>query len=493
MPELTTFQLLTLEVFNHRFYKDLDDTVLVGDMAENDIIVCFELPCHAQQSRTYKPNPEDPFIIPVMLCDTNNTTRSYGRNQNLCGYPFIVVITHEQATDPNAIYDAIADRLQRWTENVRDLFTWEAGSPTMEPVHIPIAGPAQADSVTELIPDGDTVHVQTAPEEGDITDEKDTVVRGEDAIDIEVVGEPRKVGFKRNIFKVYVQAGSAGIAAHYTSNHRFETFEQRMEVAKRAAVEDADTAPELLQEGDAFLCEFDHNVRDYYFGDDRRTYDHARWASWPEFVHPEYKASREAAAAKRTRGISLQDCLDEFTKEEKLGEDDLWYCPRCKKHQQATKRFDLWKVPDILVVHLKRFSNSRTLRDKIDVLVDFPTESLDISSMVGERQVAQRLKEAGADVEQLGLGDAEEPLVYDLYAVDEHMGGLGGGHYRAFTYNHVTDKWYHFDDSYVSQSSAEASVVCTSILWLKHMTNFHSEPQCIPALLSETHEPAHWR
>ncbi|EEB88127.1 hypothetical protein MPER_14214, partial [Moniliophthora perniciosa FA553] len=48
---------------------------------------------------------------------------------------------------------------------------------------------------------------------------------------------------------------------------------------------------------------------------------------------------------------------------------------------QATKRFDLWKVPDILVVHLKRFSNSRMLRDKIDVFVDFPIEDLDLTSM----------------------------------------------------------------------------------------------------------------
>lgn len=430
-------------------------------MAENDIIVCFELPCHAQQSRTHKPSPEDPFIIPAMLYDTIITYRSYGRSQNPFGYPFVVVVTHEQATDPDAIYDAIADRLQRWTENVRDLYTWEPGSPSMEPVHIPIAGPAQADSVTEIIPDGDTVHVQTAPEEGDITDEKGAVVQDDETMDVEVIGEPRKMGFKRNIFKVHVQAGNDkySTATHYP-NQRSTTFEQRMEMARRAL--GADPEPELLEEGDVFLCEFDQNMRDYYFGDDRTTLDVARWGSWPEFVHPEYKAGREAAAAKRTRGISLQDCLDEFTKEEKLGEDDLWYCPQCKKHQQATKRFDLWKVPDILVVHLKRFSNSRTFRDKIDVLVDFPTEGLDISGMVGERQVAQRLKEAGVDAEQLGLDDTDEPLVYDLYAVDEHMGGLGGGHYRAYTYNHITDKWYHFDDSYVSLSSAEASVVCVS-------------------------------
>ena len=113
----------------------------------------------------------------------------------------------------------------------------------------------------------------------------------------------------------------------------------------------------------------------------------------------------------------------------------------------------------MLVVHLKRFSSSRMLRDKIDVFVDFPTEGLDLTNMVMERQVAKRLAAAGEDIEALGLTDVEEPLLYDLYAVDEHLGGLGGGHYRAFGYNEGDDKWHHFDDSYVTPSQARAAVV----------------------------------
>lgn len=50
----------------------------------------------------------------------------------------------------------------------------------------------------------------------------------------------------------------------------------------------------------------------------------------------------------------------------------LRYCPNCKRHQQATKKFDLWSLPKILVVHLKRFSYSRYWRDKLDTVVEFP-------------------------------------------------------------------------------------------------------------------------
>lgn len=48
------------------------------------------------------------------------------------------------------------------------------------------------------------------------------------------------------------------------------------------------------------------------------------------------------------------------------------YCPQCRKHQRATKKFDLWALPKILVVHLKRFSYNRYWRDKLDAVVEFP-------------------------------------------------------------------------------------------------------------------------
>ena len=36
------------------------------------------------------------------------------------------------------------------------------------------------------------------------------------------------------------------------------------------------------------------------------------------------------------------------------------YCPQCKDMKQATKKFDLWKLPEVLVVHLKRFTYNRS-------------------------------------------------------------------------------------------------------------------------------------
>ncbi|KAK0419447.1 hypothetical protein QR680_014150 [Steinernema hermaphroditum] len=126
--------------------------------------------------------------------------------------------------------------------------------------------------------------------------------------------------------------------------------------------------------------------------------------------------------------VDISECFDLFTKEEQLGEHDLWYCPQCKEHRQASKKLDLWKLPDILIVHLKRFQYTRWYRDKIDSYVEFPVRGLDLTDRV---------------IDQSG-----KSYVYDLIAISNHSGGLGGGHYTAIGLNGST--WYNFNDSYAS-------------------------------------------
>ncbi|KAG2113122.1 uncharacterized protein F5147DRAFT_62881 [Suillus discolor] len=441
-------KLLTIEVFNHRFYKNLDDSILCGDMADNDQIFCFELPCNSRQSRSYKPKDNDPFIVPVILTDVvppRPAYSHYSRLTNNFGFPFIVVIERDQAVSVNDMYDAVIERLQRWTVRDRDLYTWQTDPSPSGAVTIPISTVSPIDSVAEIKENGDVNEVDGMIIEGDIADEK---IFGED--DSGTEPGAYVVGTKQGVFTLRLYTGYKDYVAggNGSSNGRSEQWETR--------TEDTESGAPLLKEGDAFLCEFDENMKAYYFGASQ--FENSLWDAWVPFLHLEYLEAKEVAAAQKSKGITLDDCLTEFTKEEQLGEDDLWYCPRCKKHQQATKKFDLWKVPDILAVHLKRFSNSRTLRDKIDTFVDFPIEGLDLTGLVGERRAGTRLAQSGANINELGIRDVEEPLIYDLYAVDEHLGGLGGGHYRAYALNHATEQWYHFDDSYVTRSDASHAV-----------------------------------
>uniref|UniRef100_A0A4W5L5N0 Ubiquitin carboxyl-terminal hydrolase n=1 Tax=Hucho hucho TaxID=62062 RepID=A0A4W5L5N0_9TELE len=144
-------------------------------------------------------------------------------------------------------------------------------------------------------------------------------------------------------------------------------------------------------------------------------------------------------AQKKKATVALRECMELFTTMETLGEHDPWYCPTCKKHQQATKKFDLWSLPRILVVHLKRFSYNRCWRDKLDTVVDFPVRDLNMSEFVCDPKAG--------------------PYVYDLIAVSNHYGGMGGGHYTAYGKNNADGKWHYFDDSSVSAASEDQIVV----------------------------------
>lgn len=115
---------------------------------------------------------------------------------------------------------------------------------------------------------------------------------------------------------------------------------------------------------------------------------------------------------KRKDVISLAECFNLYTKVEELSEQDYWYCSKCKTHKPSTKKFDLWKLPQVLVVHLKRFSYSRLYRDKIDTLVEFPLTDLDMEPyLISKNNIETK---------------------YNLIAVSNHYGSLGGGHCKLF-------------------------------------------------------------
>lgn len=91
------------------------------------------------------------------------------------------------------------------------------------------------------------------------------------------------------------------------------------------------------------------------------------------------------------------------------------YCPGCKKHCQAVKKLDLWRLPEILVIHLKRFSYSRFLKNKLETYVDFPIDNFELSPYIA-------------------LRNGQSSNSYMLYAVSNHYGSMGGGHYTAFVH-----------------------------------------------------------
>ncbi|KAF4027040.1 hypothetical protein G4228_019063 [Cervus hanglu yarkandensis] len=132
--------------------------------------------------------------------------------------------------------------------------------------------------------------------------------------------------------------------------------------------------------------------------------------------------------------VRLQECIELFTTVETLEKENPWYCPTCKQHQLATKKLDLWMLPETLIIHLKRFSYTKFSREKLDTLVEFPIRDLDFSEFVIKPQ----------------NDSAPELYKYDLIAVSNHYGGLRDGHYTTFACNKDSGQWHYFDDSSVS-------------------------------------------
>ena len=129
--------------------------------------------------------------------------------------------------------------------------------------------------------------------------------------------------------------------------------------------------------------------------------------------------------------FQLTNLLENFGMLEQLTEENKWYCPKCKQHQLAKKKIEIYTCPEILIIHLKRFKNNSKLRN----LVKFPIEGLDMGKYIHYKENENE----------------NNDYIYDLFAVSNHDGDLNGGHYYAYCKNIYENKWFEFNDSCVSE------------------------------------------
>ncbi|RWS15006.1 ubiquitin specific protease-like protein [Dinothrombium tinctorium] len=179
------------------------------------------------------------------------------------------------------------------------------------------------------------------------------------------------------------------------------------------------------------------------------------------------------ARTQKANRASLSDCFDMYFREEKLAGDNAWICPVCKRRQQCIKKLSLWSVPEVFIVHLKRFRQaSSTQRNKLSTLVVFPISGLDmnpylvpkvrlnhshqsqaksISPINGSHCSSATLPTSfSMQKSRIHKISRSEDNIYDLYAVCNHNGNMQSGHYTAYCKNPVDGKWYFFDDTKVT-------------------------------------------
>ena len=125
---------------------------------------------------------------------------------------------------------------------------------------------------------------------------------------------------------------------------------------------------------------------------------------------------------KNNKPCTLKECLDNYTELEILDGDNMYFNDNTGKKEVAKKQLLFWSLPEVLIITLKRYSNSV---NKNQALVHFPLENLDMSSYI--------------------VGYDKFSYNYDLCGICNHSGGVFGGHYTSYVKN-ANGKWYHFND-----------------------------------------------
>ncbi len=144
---------------------------------------------------------------------------------------------------------------------------------------------------------------------------------------------------------------------------------------------------------------------------------------WSSTIAPRY--------ACEDNECSIQSCLNNFTATELMSGNNKVGCDKCTEmfngkggktyNTNATKQFLISSPPAVLILHLKRFQvYPRYMFRKLQKTVTFPFV-LDLAPF------------CAAKVNKLpNVKRTQKKLLYSLYGIVEHSGGMHGGHYTAY-------------------------------------------------------------
>ncbi|XP_002758385.1 ubiquitin carboxyl-terminal hydrolase 4 isoform X1 [Callithrix jacchus] len=379
--------MVVTDVYNHRFHKIFQMDEGLNHIMPRDDIFVYEV-CSTSVDGS------ECVTLPVYFRERKSRPSSTSSGAALYGQPLLLSVPKQKLT-LDSLYQAVCDRISRY---VKQPLPDEFGSSPLEP---------GACSGSRNSCEGDDEEEMEHQEEGN-EQPLETKGSGEDDMGNDP-GETTQKKIKGQpcpkrlfTFSLVNSYGTADINSLATDGKLLK-----------------------LNSRSTLAIDWDSETRSLYY-DEQESEAYEKHVS---MLQPQKK--------KKTT-VALRDCIELFTTMETLGEHDPWYCPNCKKHQQATKKFDLWSLPKILVVHLKRFSYNRYWRDKLDTVVEFPIRGLNMSEFV--------------------CNQSARPYVYDLIAVSNHYGAMGVGHYTAYAKNKLNGKWYYFDDSNVSLASEDQIV-----------------------------------
>lgn len=137
-----------------------------------------------------------------------------------------------------------------------------------------------------------------------------------------------------------------------------------------------------------------------------------------------------------SKEIKLENAFVNFCLPEILDGKDRYFCESCNQLVQSTKTLTLKSLPQILCVQLKRFRHDSYFSSKMNNVVEYPTEGLDLRHFLHKEFIGSPLSHCSE---------------YDLLGIVNHRGSFNDGHYVAYCRNFSNGKWFEFNDSRVRE------------------------------------------
>ncbi|XP_071242254.1 ubiquitin carboxyl-terminal hydrolase 15-like isoform X4 [Salvelinus alpinus] len=414
-------KMIVTDIYNHRFHRIFATNENLSSIMERDDIYVFEVAVNRLEDT-------DHVVIPVHLREKYKQSGYNHTSTPLFGQPFLITVPRTLSEDK--LYNILLLHLCRFVRSVVEEEDTEETTPSSKQ-HIvngnTTNGVLEEGSPSEMETDeqdGDdeSSQDQELPSENDNSQSEDSVGGGDNELENGVGPGGENSGTKGHQNQTSMTMGEKKRLFTFQFNNMGKTDFSLIKEEPRQI---------RFDEGHLRLSDQSYLSLDWEPEVKKKHFDEGITEDFEKHESMEYKPQKKAF-------FKLKDCIELFTTKEKLGAEDPWYCPNCKEHQQATKKLDLWSLPPVLVVHLKRFSYSRYMRDKLDSLVDFPLSDMEMSEFLIDPNAG--------------------PCRYDLIAVSNHYGGMGGGHYTAYAKNKDDDKWYNFDDSSVSPANEDQIV-----------------------------------
>lgn len=130
-------------------------------------------------------------------------------------------------------------------------------------------------------------------------------------------------------------------------------------------------------------------------------------------------------------GTPLKSCIENHISKIYLNidEDSKWKCDKCNQYAKSDKVIKFWKLPNTLVICLKRFGYNKELNlmTKINTLINIPTK---------------------IDLNEFVLSNNNNN--YKLCSISCHNGNIRGGHYYSLVYCKNNNFWQLIDDTSIT-------------------------------------------